>query len=96
LVGLPLHVDEKAIEKEGAELFWASVDERDGKIFTSASRSLAVVGIDDSLENAEKISESALKHIKGRIYTRHDIGKKEAIMRRVQRMNSIRKAVGTR
>jgi len=88
-----LTVDEKKIEKEGAELFYASVNERDGKIYTTTSRALGVLGVADSIEKAEVIAENGLKHISGEIYVRHDIGKKDYIEKKVKRMEGIRNAV---
>ncbi len=87
----PLEVDEEAIESAGAELFYASVDFREDRLYTTTSRSLAVVGIADKLEDAEAASEKALSHIKGEnIQMRHDIGKPESIRRKVEHMESIR------
>ena len=85
-----LTVDEKNVEKEGAELFYASVNERDGKIYTTTSRALGVVGIAHSIEEAEVIAEKGLRHVSGEIYVRHDIGKKDYIEKKVKRMKRIR------
>ena len=73
-------------------MFWASVDERDRGIVTGTSRSLAVVGIEDTLERAERVSEEAWLHVKGDVYVRHDIGKKDVVMRRVQHMEAVKRA----
>ncbi|MCK5259146.1 MAG: phosphoribosylamine--glycine ligase [Thermoplasmatales archaeon] len=91
LVGEKVDVDEKKIEKSGAELFYASVNKQNNDIFTTTSRSLAVVGIDDSIFEAEKIAEKALSHVKGNVFMRHDIGKKELIEKRIKHMNDLRK-----
>jgi len=91
IAGQPIEVDEKAISDSGAQLFWASVDEKDGKIVTATSRSLAVVGIEDTLAAAEEVAEQALTHVKGQLYVRHDIGKKDVVMKRVLHMKSLRK-----
>ena len=86
-----IDVDEKGIEKVGAKLFYASVNKRDTGIYTTSSRSLAVVGISDDLYDAEKICEEGLKFVKGEhIFIRHDIGTKELIEKRIRHMNSIR------
>jgi len=86
-----IFVDENAIKKEGGQLFYASVNERDGKIYTTRSRSLAVVGIADRIEEAEKICEKCLEHVKGEhIFIRHDIGKKELIQKRIDHMAMLR------
>lgn len=83
-------VDEKEIEKEGAELFYASVNERDGKLYTTTSRALATVGFGDTVEEAEEVAERGIRHVGGEIFVRHDIGKREAIERKVRHMNRLR------
>ncbi len=89
--GNKVEVNEKAILNEGARLYYASVDEKDGNIYTTTSRSLAVVGYSEKLEDAEKVSERALGHVEGdKIQMRHDIGKSESIQRKIENMKKIR------
>ena len=90
--GEQLKVDEESIRRTGAKLYYAAVDERDGKIYTTTSRSLAVVGIADDLEAAESVSEEALAFIGGSFYARRDIGKPDSIARKVEKMRRIRGA----
>jgi phosphoribosylamine--glycine ligase len=88
---LPIEADEVAIAKEGAKLFYAAVNEENGRILTSSSRAVGIVGIAPDLERAEANCERALKHVRGEaIYVRHDIGRKEIIERKVERMRAIR------
>jgi phosphoribosylamine---glycine ligase len=88
---LPIEVDEEAAAREGARIFYAAVNEENGRITTSSSRSVGVVGIAPDLERAEANCERALKHVKGEaIYVRHDIGRKEIIEKKVARMRLIR------
>ncbi len=88
---LPIEVDEKAVAKEGAKLFYAAVNEDHGRILTSSSRAVGIVGIAPDLEGAEASCERALKHVRGEaIYVRHDIGRKEIIEKKVERMRAIR------
>ena len=89
-VGEKVHVEEEQITKSGAELFYASVNEKDGQIYTTTSRSLAVVGINENIFAAEKIAEQALSHIKGNVFMRHDIGKKELIDKRIEHMKKLK------
>ncbi len=89
--GRELRIDEKNVEKNGAELFYASVNEKNGKIYTTTSRALGIVGIAHSIEEAEIITEKGLKHISGEIYVRHDIGKQDYIEKKVKRMETLRK-----
>jgi phosphoribosylamine--glycine ligase len=85
-------VDEAAIEREGARLYYAMVDEVGGKVLTTSSRAVGVVGVDDTLEKAEQACERALRFVKGEaIYVRHDIGKKDIVQSRKEHMNSLRR-----
>jgi phosphoribosylamine--glycine ligase len=90
LAGEEVLVDEEGIRTEGAILYYASVDERDGRIFTTTSRALAVVGVADDLATAESMAEGALSHVKGKVYMRHDIGKAWTLDKKVQRMMALR------
>jgi len=91
LVGEKVYVDEKAIYSTGSRLFYASVNKGNDYVYTTSSRSLAVVGISDNLSDAENICEQALKHVKGdHIFIRHDIGKPELIEKRIKHMNKLR------
>jgi phosphoribosylamine--glycine ligase len=90
IVDAEIAINEKKILETGAKLYYAAVNERDGKIYTTTSRSLGIVGIADNIEDAEKMAEDALKFVSGEIYLRHDIGKKEYIERKVRNMDGIR------
>jgi phosphoribosylamine--glycine ligase len=90
--GREIRVDERAIEAEGSEVFYAAVNEENGRILTGTSRAVAVVGIDSSIEKAEQACERALRHVSGEaIYVRHDIGKRGIIEKKVERMRTLRK-----
>ncbi len=91
MAGEKIQVNENFVFDTGAKLFYASVDRKNNDIFTTSSRSLAVVGIANELSAAEEICEQALKHIKGdHIFIRHDIGTKDLIKKRVDHMNELR------
>jgi phosphoribosylamine--glycine ligase len=90
LAGEEIKVDERAITKERALLYYASVNERDGRVYTTTSRSVGIVGIADSIEESERIAENAIKHVNGRIHVRHDIAKKGMLDAKVRRMDDIR------
>ncbi len=91
LSGMEIEVDERAIANTGALLYYASVNEKDGKVYTTTSRSVGLVGVADAIEDAEEIAENALKHVSGRIHVRHDIAKKAILDAKVSRMERIRR-----
>lgn len=92
VVGRSLQVDEEAIGHTGAVLYYASVDEKDGAILTTTSRSLAVVGVADDLPEAERQAETALGHVGGEYAARHDIGRADMIEAKVRHMKRTRRA----
>lgn len=83
-------VDEKAIQKEGAKLYYASVNKENGKITSTKSRSIAVLGIADKIEIAEKIAENSIKYIKGSLHHRSDVGTLKLLEKRIKHMKEIR------
>jgi hypothetical protein len=92
VAGAEIKVNEKAIARQGCRSYFAMVNEEDGKVLTTSSRALGVVGIDDTIEAAEKACEKALAYVTGdAIFVRHDIGKPEIIKKRVEHMQQIRK-----
>jgi phosphoribosylamine--glycine ligase len=88
--GEKLIIDEEGIKNSGAIAFPAKINAENGMISTTSSRSIAIVGISDEIETAEKIAENAIRYIKGPVYARHDIGKQDLIMKRVRHMNELR------
>jgi phosphoribosylamine--glycine ligase len=90
LAGEEIIVDEHAIEKEGALLYYANVNEQEGKVFTTTSRSVGIVGVSDEIAEAESIVERALTHVTGKIHVRHDIAKQQMLDAKVRRMARIR------
>ena len=88
--GEQLKVDGESIRGTGARLYYAAQDEREGKIITNTSRTHAVVGIADARTSAQAVTEEALAFVGGSFYARRDIGKPEAIARKVEKMRRIR------
>jgi phosphoribosylamine--glycine ligase len=91
--GSEIAVDEKGIEREGARLYYAAVNEAGpGKVLTTSSRALGVVGVAQNIELAEKRCEAGLAHLKGDFFVRHDIGRPEALRKKVEHMRTVRGA----
>ena len=74
---------------EKALIYYASVYEKDGGIYTTESRGVAFVGIGNSIGEAEKIAEEAASGVEGNVYHRKDIGTAEAIKKRVEHIREM-------
>jgi phosphoribosylamine--glycine ligase len=75
---------------QDALLFYSSVYEKDNKIYTTGSRALAILGMGSSISEAEKRAQAGIKGVKGKLYSRNDIGKDELIRKRIQHMEELR------
>ncbi|TAN34259.1 amidophosphoribosyltransferase [Patescibacteria group bacterium] len=73
------------------QLYLASVDARDDGLYELGSRAIAVVGVADTIAEAEKIAEAEVNNIKGPLFHRQDIGTPELINKRIQHMSFLRK-----
>ena len=74
-----------------ALLYYASVDEREDGIYTTTSRSFAVVGVADSITEAEEIAEAAMGEAgEEGLRVRHDIGKPDLVQQRIDHMAELR------
>jgi fusion protein PurCD len=71
-------------------LFFASVDYKDGGLIEAGSRTVAVVGVANSISEAESIAENEISSVIGPLYHRSDIGKKEIVQKKIDYMKSLR------
>ena len=71
-------------------IFYASVDIQNGKLVEAGSRTVAVVGVANSISNAENIAEKEVSAIAGPLFHRSDIGTDMVIQKRINHMKSIR------
>jgi phosphoribosylamine--glycine ligase len=83
--GRPLDVGETG----DAILYYANVEERDGRLFTLTSRTLAFVGKADTLAVAERIAERAASAVRGSVHHRRDIGTQGLLDRRIAHMKEL-------
>ena len=74
-----------------ALLYYASVDAREDGIYTTTSRSYAVVGVADTISEAEEMAEDALERAGTEgLRVRHDIGKEDLVDQRIDHMDGLR------
>ncbi len=91
--GYPDNPVKEKIEVTGsqeANLYYASVDEKNNELFMTGSRAIALLGIGDNLEEAEQIAEKATENIKGNVFHRKDIGTKALIDKRINHMQNLK------
>ena len=77
---------------QGVALFLGAVDEREGQLIATGSRTAAVVATAPTISQAEALCEQVIRKIPGRFFHRTDIGTAELIARRVEHMHSLRSA----
>ncbi|MFH1785353.1 MAG: phosphoribosylamine--glycine ligase [Candidatus Micrarchaeota archaeon] len=83
-------VDSKNLELSGAQVYYASVYESTGKIFTTGSRAFGIIGKAKTLDDAEKIAEKGCDYVSGPVWHRKDIGTKEFVNTKIDRVLKLR------
>jgi len=79
-------------ETGGSRVYYASVYEKDGRVYTTSSRAFGILGIADTIEEAEKIAEEGCRNAGGPLWYRKDIGTKELIEKRIAHMGQLRRS----
>ncbi|MEA3199278.1 MAG: phosphoribosylamine---glycine ligase [Thermoplasmata archaeon] len=93
----PLAVDEGAIQKLGARVYYAAVNQTGGargarvEATTTTSRSVGVVATGATLAEAEAKAEKAVALVTGpHLYHRRDVGSAALVAKRVEHMRRVR------
>ncbi len=68
----------------------ASVDIKNGSLVEVGSRTVAIVGVAESITEAEKIAEAEILKVTGPLFHRKDIGTDEIVKKRIDHMASLR------
>ena len=71
-------------------LFYASVDVHNGKLIEAGSRTIAVVGLAESISAAEQLAEKEVSAVSGPLFHRSDIGTDALVQKRVDQMEALR------
>ncbi|MHA1211115.1 MAG: phosphoribosylglycinamide synthetase C domain-containing protein, partial [Candidatus Heimdallarchaeota archaeon] len=86
----PIQVNTKKIISAGADFFYSSVSEiAPGEIITTTSRAIAIVGIAETLAQAEQIAEKATSFVKGPLFHRKDVGTTALIQKRIDHLKEL-------
>ena len=75
---------------EGSLVYYANVEEDQGRLSTLTSRTLAFVGIGPTLEDAERIAEQSASAVTGNVRYRRDIGTRALLEQRMRHMKELR------
>ena len=86
-----VEINSKNMSEIGAKYYYASVYKKNEEIYTTSSRAMGVLGIADSLEEAEKIAEEGVGCIEGNLFHRKDIGTLKLLQKKIDHMNSLMK-----
>lgn len=86
----PISIDKESLWNTGVKLYFGSVYEKDGMIYTTTSRTAALAAQAEKLEDAEKAAEDATKAITGPLWHRKDIGTKGLITRRMEHVRRLK------
>lgn len=86
----PIDVDIEKIKHNNGKIYFASVYEKGGRVYTTGSRAFATLGIGEKLEEAEMIAEECCKYVTGKVWHRKDIGTKELVEKKVEHVRAVR------
>jgi len=95
-IGTPVDLSQayRLTEKYGENIrvYPASMEVRNGKTYPLRSRTVCVIGIGESIEEAREISFEGIKAIKGgALWYRNDIASKEHIEKSIRHMEALRR-----
>ena len=74
------------------KMYFGAVNKKSDGLYMTGSRAIAIVGIGNSLSEAEQLAESAVRDIKGPVFHREDIGTEKLIQKRVEHMDYVMKS----
>lgn len=83
-------IDVSAVDVTKVQLFYASVDQTPQGLIEKGSRTIALVGVGQTLAEAEQLAEAEIAKIKGPLFHRQDIGTASLLRQRVEYMRQLR------
>ncbi len=87
--GTGIAIDAERLAGTGASVYYASLQEKGGRLFTSTSRSIAVFGAGQNLSEAEKVAEAGVGCVNGGLFHRRDVGTAQLVDKRIQHMRQL-------
>ena len=71
-------------------MFLGAIDFKNEELIGTGSRATVVLGLGDTIVEAEAKAENGVRHIYGKLYHRPDIGTKNLVNKRIKHMNMLR------
>jgi len=87
----PIIIEKNKLDEIGAKFYYASVYREGDRIYTTTSRAIGILGISDSLDDAEVIAELGVGCVQGKLFHRKDVGTRKLLQKRIDHMNSLLK-----
>jgi phosphoribosylamine---glycine ligase len=84
-----IKVDEEKIHDVGAMVYYAAVNQKNERIYTSSSRALALVAAGETIAEAEEVCEQATSYVDGDLYHRRDVGTEALLQKRIKHMQDL-------
>ena len=75
---------------EGVSMYYASVNKTEEGLIMGGSRTIAFVGMADTIEEAEKLAQIGVESVNGPVFYRKDIGTQDLIQKRIDMMRKLR------
>jgi phosphoribosylamine--glycine ligase len=75
---------------EANNLFFAAVQKDGNRIVATGSRTVACVGVDKKISEAEQKAEAGISQVVGNLFHRKDIGTTALIQKRIENMKRLR------
>lgn len=90
LSGARIVVPDQLLRRTDLQVYFAAVDQKDSKLLLTGSRAVALLGIANTLQEAERLAEFGAQSIEGPVVHRRDIGTQALIQARVDHMVQLR------
>jgi phosphoribosylamine--glycine ligase len=85
-----VEVPQSVLSDPSVRVYWAACNWSETGITMTGSRAVGIVGIGNTLDEAEQHAERAASQVVGEVRFRHDIGTADLVARRVEHMDRLR------
>ena len=85
-------IPRELFSRDDLQVYFAAVHEEEGEITLTGSRSLAFVGIGETIAQAEALAEYGASSVQGPLFHRKDIGTAGLVEARIRHMRALRDA----